>query len=278
MSKEFKSLLILSTGRTGTKFLAKTLQVILPHADVFHEGGERSRLINILSHAHLAGFFPRQGPVLAWRMAIQPALTRAQQNTTIYIDANNHLYVFGTGNPGLYPNLKIIHIVRDPRDYIRSHINWSKSRLKSFIANYLVPFWQPSGFLLGEYSWADWSGLNRLERYAWIWSYKNRLIQQMEMSQVPYLRIKFEDLFGGKDPGSTLADMLDFIGFNAPGDLNDYFARTINASKQHIPTWPEWTGSTCQRINAICGELMRSYGYGSEPEWQRKCSQSDRRL
>ncbi len=272
MNNVFQSILILSTGRTGTKFLAKTLQILLPQAAVFHEGGEKSRLVNILSHAQLVGIIPEKLPFYAWKMAILPGLRQAQEKKSIYIDANNHLYVFAIMNKDLYPSLKIIHIVRDPRDYIRSHINWSRSRLKSFIANYLTPFWQPSGFLMGDMSLSNWRDLSRLEKYAWIWVFKNRYIQQLETVNTPYLRVRFEDLFHSNDPGSVLNTMLSFIDVKIEGDLNLYFNKTINASKVNIQSWPTWNAEICKKINIICGELMELYGYGSEPDWIQKCS------
>lgn len=275
MSDRFQTLLILSTGRTGTKFLAKTLQMLIPQAAVYHEGGEKSRLINILSHAQLANIVPDSLPKLSWRTAILPALEQAQQEKSFYIDANNHLYIFGILNRNLYPSLKIIHIVRDPRDYIRSHISWSRSRVKSFIANYLTPFWQPSGWLMEDMSMADWFSLNRLEKYAWIWTFKNGYIQQLESSETPYLRVRFEDLFYSEDPGSVLSSMLAFIDVEVSKDLNKYFASTINASRGNIQSWPGWSADTCRKIQSICGELMDMYGYGGEPEWIHKFSSGE---
>ena len=176
----------------------------------------------------------------------------------------------------MYPSLKIIHIVRDPRDYIRSHINWSRSRVKSFIANYLTPFWQPVGYLLSDMSWADWFNLNRKEKYAWIWLFKNRYIQQIEVSETPYLRVRFEDLFNSENPGSVLSSILDFIDVRVTEDLNQYFDNTINASKVNIQSWPTWNRQTCRKIHSICGEMMGLYGYGSEPDWIQQCSLGER--
>ena len=45
---------------------------------------------------------------------------------------------------------EIKHIVRDPRSYVTSHLNFSRQKGTSFIANYFVPFWQPNPFLVGE--------------------------------------------------------------------------------------------------------------------------------
>ena len=78
MTKQGQSVLILSTGRTGTKFLADVLGETNPEANVYFEGGERSRLINILSNAHLAGILPESFLLAAWKQAIYQPLRKTQ--------------------------------------------------------------------------------------------------------------------------------------------------------------------------------------------------------
>ncbi len=273
MNNPFQSVLFLSTGRTGTKFLASTLGEIIPEADVFHEGGERSRLINIISHAYLAGIVPLSFPSSAWKIAISDQLKRTQETKSYYIDCNNHLYILAQIRPELYPGLKVIHIVRDPRTYIRSHLNWSRGRLKSWIANYLTPFWQPTGYMVGEMSYQGWLRLSKLEKFAWVWNYKNKFIQQFEGSSTPYLRIKFEDLFEVPNPESGFKKILDFIGVASPDHINIFFRNSINASqKQSIPGWMEWPSEICNSIASLCKQGMNTYGYGSEQDWIRKVS------
>ena len=34
-----------------------------------------------------------------------------------------------------------------------------------------------------------------------------------------------------------------------------------------FPAWPEWTDAQCMQLESLCGERMRSYGYGDEPQW-----------
>ena len=82
-------------------FFANLFKELAPQAEVYHEAGERSRLINILTHAHLSGFLPIEAPLWAWKRAIAPDLINCKQE--IYIDSNNHLYAFLPLKPDLYP-------------------------------------------------------------------------------------------------------------------------------------------------------------------------------
>ncbi len=274
MDKPFQSILFLSTGRTGTKFLASILRDSVPKANVYHEAGERSRWVNILSHARLAGIVPDQLVIAAWKGSVRKTLTETQKIKQIYIDANNHIYQLAVRHPELYPALKVVHIVRDPRTYIRSHLNWSRGRIKSFIANYLTPFWQPTAPLVGDMSWSEWLRLGKLERFAWVWTYKNKIIGQLENSPVPYLRVRFEDLFSSTQPAKTYLEILDFIGLKDFPPADGYFQRSINASqKRAIPDWQNWTDELCSEIDEICGGLMVAYGYGGEDEWMEKVHQ-----
>jgi hypothetical protein len=271
MSKQFQSTLILSTGRTGTKFLASVLGDLYPEVNVYHEGGERSRLVNIFSNAHLAGIVPEWLLLRVWKRAIEKQLVLTQNQNKNYIDSNNHLYVIAALWPELYQNLKVIHIVRDPRTYIRSHLNWSRSRFKSFIANYLTPFWQPMACLQGDMRISEWINLSKLEKFAWIWQYKNSLIAQLGESQIPYLSITFEDLFEVSHPEKSFNRLLDFIGLPPCEHVEKHFQTSINVSqKRRIPAWTQWPDELCRSIASLCGQGMVKYGYGGEPEWIKK--------
>jgi len=271
MNKPFHSILFLSTGRTGTKFLASILRDTVRAASVFHEAGERSRLINILSHASIANVIPDKLVQDAWKLAIEKQLKETQENKRYYIDANNHIYFLAVNHPELYPGLKVVHIVRDPRTYIRSHLNWSYSRVKSFLANYLTPYWQPTGSITGDMPRGEWLGLSKLERFAWIWNFKNAYINRLEGSSTPYLWVRFEDLFSSIDPGTTYQKILDFIGINYKEPVAEYFQRPINASKKtHIPEWTSWSTHQCRMVDHLCREGMTKYGYGNEPDWIEK--------
>lgn len=269
MVDDIRAVVLLSTGRTGTMFFAHLFQTRFPSlCDAYHEAGERSRLINIFSNAHLAGLAPAWLPRQAWKRAVEPALRRCRK--PFYIDSNNHLYALVPREPSLYPNLKVIHIVRDPRDYVRSHINWARHRRKSFVANYLTPFWQPNAALVGEMSWREWRRFSSLERFAWIWDFKNRLIASLE-GRVPYLRVKFEHFFQHPSPEDAVHRMLRFIGLPALDTPASIFQQRVNPNRgASFPRWQEWTPLQCRQLERICGATMQEYGYGGEAKWQQK--------
>jgi hypothetical protein len=250
-------------------FFANLFRELLPQACVYHEAGERSRLINIFTNAHLGGLFPKRFLVWMWRITIAPGLHSCSKD--YYIDSNNHLYGLVPLMPELYPNLKVIHIVRDPRSYVRSHLNWARHRSKSFIANYLVPFWQPNAFLLRDMTLFQWFKASRFERFAWIWDFKNRLISRLEETEVPYLRVRFEDFFGSSTPEMHLNRILRFIGLPEVSGINERFSRPVNPNEgQSFPAWPEWSPWQCYRLQVLCGYTMKQYGYGGERNWIKK--------
>jgi len=265
------STVILSTGRTGTMFFADLLKTLLPNVDVYHEAGERSRLINIFMHAYLSGLLPRNVPIWAWQQAIAPNLYHRMNPN--YIDSNNHIYTFVPEFPELYSNLKVIHIVRDPRTYVSSHINWARHRPKSFIANHIVPFWQPNAYLLKQMPFKEWILLTPLERFAWIWDFKNNFIKQLENSGIPYLLVRFEDFFGGNDPEKYLNQIFSFLNLPKVSKTNSFFQQPVNPGvKKTFPSWHNWTAIQCNKFQIICGATMASYGYGHEGEWKKLVS------
>jgi hypothetical protein len=256
-------------------FFANLFKELVPQADVYHEAGERSRLINIFTHAHLSGFLPIEAPLWAWKRAIAPDLINCKQE--IYIDSNNHLYAFLPLKPDLYPNLHIVHLIRDPREYVRSHINWARHRFKSFIANFFTPFWQPNAWLLKEMSWKKWTFLNQFQRFSWIWQYKNQRISQLSDSGIPYMRIYFEDFFENPDPQKHLERLLNFLNLKTPIGIEDHFKRPMNPAKgKSFPKWQRWSEIQCQQLHSFCGESMKKYGYGNEEDWINKIQTSSK--
>src|SRR5262245_52521536 len=138
--RDTSPVLIVSTGRTGTIFLSRLFGDLYPQVASYHERG-LSRPIQILTNLHYAHLFPVSGLKAAWRLLKGREIGTCKK--PFHMDANCFLYGLAALAPELYPGLKVIHIVRDPRAYTASHLNFSLQKTKSFVANYLVPFWQP---------------------------------------------------------------------------------------------------------------------------------------
>lgn len=263
-----RPIVIISTGRTGTIFFSRIIGELYPEVAAYHERGF-SQPIQILTNAYFAGLFPKQGLILGWKIFKGYEIPTC--NKPYHVDSNCFLYGLSSVAPQLYPGLKVVHIVRDPRTYVTSHLNFAKFRTTSFIANYLIPLWQPSPFLNGEIPWKRFFFFSRLERYAWIWNFKNKIMDSIEHSCIPYLRVRFEDIFYSNTPEDAFNQITDFIGLPRKVDIRERFFQPVNqAPKNTFPEWIDWTPYQCKQLQTLCGERMAKYGFGNEEDWLTK--------
>lgn len=269
--KDTQPILIISTGRTGTIFLSRLFADLYPVTASYHERGA-SRPVQILTNLHFSHIFPKSGLKLAWKFLKGGEIESCEK--PFHIDANCFLYGLAPLAPELYPNLKVIHIVRDPRTYVTSHLNFSRQKDTSFIANYFVPFWQPNPFWVGDIPLGKLFNFTRFEKYCWIWSFKNRVMEGLENSSTPYLRVRFEDLFNTDNPEKIFSKITDFIGLPHLSGINEHFKNPANTStKTDFPEWSEWTAQQAGQLQTLCGAQMTRYGYGGESEWLKKIKQ-----
>ncbi len=84
---------------------------------------------------------------------------------------------------------------------------------------------------------------------------------------------RYEDLFPGPDNGEQVRDMLDFL-VDFPERRHRYnfddsvLRNPVHASgRESFPDWSEWDSTLAHRLDAICGSLMKRFGYGNEPDW-----------
>jgi hypothetical protein len=260
-----KIVFILSTGRTGTKTLAEGLAgdgIKSPHQPPF------SRLLTIASSYYLHGWLPKN--TLEW------LVTHLREPQILKADCRYYIQVFSLDYlpakiiSKKYPNVYIIHIVRDPRTFVRSYLNWMHSRFKSWMANKVVPGWHPSGYFTGELSWREWRWMGEFQRVCWQWAYKNTLLERLFADDERYIRIRFEDLFLTANSG-TLKEMLAFVGIVYRKQFEAMLEKSKNVSrKAHFPAWETWEPGRCAHLNELCSPMMKRFGYGQESLWQEK--------
>ena len=252
-----KIVFILSTGRTGTKTLAEGLvgdNILSPHQP------PHSRFLTIASNYYLHGWLAK--PVLEGlvRHLREPQILQAK--CQFYIQAFSLDYFPAKIISQKYPNVYVVHIIRDPRTFVPSYLNWMHTRFKSFVANKLVPGWQPSGLFTGEISWKRWLKMNEFERVCWQWVYKNRLLQQLFQDDERYMQVRFEDLLLSQTP-DMFRSMLSFVGIPYQDRFDQMLCRPKNSSrKTYFPKWEDWIPERQQQLLDICGEQMQYYGYG----------------
>ena len=251
-----KIVFFLSTSRTGTKTLAEGLmsdEVLSPHQPPF------SRLLTIVSNHYLHGWITKRR--LEWLVSLlrEPQILHANCRYYIQVFSLDHLPAKIVTEK--YPSAYVVHIVRDPRTFVPSYLNWVHSRFKSLVANKLVFGWHPSGFFVGEIPWRDWRRMDEFQRVCWHWAFKNSLIENLFKDYANYIRVRFEELLSEKGV-EMLRDVFSFVGIPYRAKFADIFQVQKNiSSKKHFSSWEHWNPAKQQQLLDICGELMKRYGY-----------------
>lgn len=247
---------ILSTGRTGTKTLAEGLagdDIKSPHQPPF------SRLLTVAGNYHLHGWLSLTA--LEWLVARlrEPQIARA--GCRYYVQVFSLDYWPAKILRQKYANVSIIHLVRDPRTFVPSYLNWTRTRRRSFIANRLVLGWHPSGYFCGRFSWREWRRLDEFQRVCWHWTFKNGLVEQLFAGDARYRRIRFENLFGERNV-ALLKETLAFAGIPFRPHHAALLKQEKNLSrKTYCPPWDALPAARQAQLYRLCGARMQVYGY-----------------
>ena len=174
--------------------------------------------------------------------------------------------------PTVFQDYRIVFIIRDPRDWVRSHMNvrewYYYSNPNTILGTRL------SAEMVGDEPYASrWQGFSRFEKLCWAWNYLNvnavRMLREVHQSMV----IRFEDLFDKSNDGETLRQTIEFITRMESSPEIDYrqeLSRTVGPSAEYtFPRWPDWDADMAMQLETICGEFMEEMGYGEEEEWNR---------
>lgn len=254
-----RSVIILSTGRTGTMALAHYFDAHYADVTATHEP-KPSRTLRIYSGRYMAGKFTLDD--LRARLHRARTDLLAKVPTTVYVESNWYLYGFLEVLRDVFPRPRILHVVRDPRTLIPSYINFGTFRFPKALLVNLVPYWYVRPEQQDPQAPQTWSKMTPAERLAFHWKVVNtQLSRGRELYGDDYLLLRYEDIFAPGCPG--LGQVADFIGVPRKDEtLRQASESKVNASRRKsCPPWKEWEEPQRQRVLAICGDLMREYGY-----------------
>lgn len=262
-----KVLLFVSTGRTGTKTLANFFKDTFPEVASYHQPAY-SRFINVFSNMYLSNLLPEsflRGFIFSFKF---PQI--AECKSKIYVEANTMNYVVAPFFEALGLELHVVHVIRDPRDWVTSYINWVNGRAYSKIADTVVPFWHVNGYLSGDFSLYDWLKMDDFKKMCWYWSYENRVILDRCNKLVSFQTIKFEDLIIHRDE-NMFQNIFNRLDMDFDSSYLKYFDKRQNVSNtKFLDKWISWGSNLCKILDCYCSDLMDIYGYGLESEWRER--------
>lgn len=259
-----KYVFILSTGRTGTTYIAN---YFANYENVYsvHEPKPSWRL-RMWSMASLEKNIDTDYLYKIFAKLRKRKTDKIREK--IYIESNPFLKGFAVCLAKNIPNISIIHIVRDPRDSITSSINNGTLRLKKRLVMSLIPYWH----LRPIKPFAKKNVI--IKKIARAWLLTNSHINESGNYADNYMRIRFEDLFHDTE---KMKELVNFIGMEEEyieETKTNFSKKSRNASKYNdIQNWKNWSPSFAKQIDAVLGETMKEYGYGEEKEWQSKINE-----
>ncbi len=260
MYNAYSPVFILSTGRSGSKFIAGLLD-LSPQADSFHE--PRPTLQYFSNYA----FHHQDQPEILEKMingARMELVLETLIQDKIYIESNQCLTFFAPILKGIFKNAKFIHVIRHPGDFVRSAIRkgwhkndsiWESGRIRAEDAN-------------------SWNKLDHVARLAWVWDATNRFIEKFK-NNLPSTEIftcKIEDLTTN---WQKPRDLFSFAGVRQPTDseishfqkqrINEFRVgpnEPPNIQKIHqFPEYEDWDEEMKQSLSIYSKELARLYKY-----------------
>jgi hypothetical protein len=211
---------IVSTGRTGTNFLANffaenfsnVYSVHEPYPDLFNIGMGKFRGQN--------GLFTTQKKIKIARYKQHKKLNKKENE--IYLESNPNLAFILPELRQIFPHAKVIYVTRDIKTYLVSAYNKSpdNSNENFFYGendhrNRITP--DDLGDIHYSKVWDNW---DRFQRIAWFWTKCNEKIIR-DLHQTDYLKVKFEDLFQGDKSVNKFKEVINYLG------LNSYFKKSL---------------------------------------------------
>lgn len=247
---------ILSPGRSGSTFLAQYIQKVGQITDNLHQTNS-SRRINILSNIACNSKNLQIRLINRFNLIDKPKST-ADPLHSVYL-----MHYFQ--NQGLTEDMRIIHLVRDPRDFISSFINYKNRKLSGVVAHHIIPFWMPNPLLTKEKRIIEYLFMPKYEHYAWIWKFKNEMFSKLSKYSDNYRVFRIEDITS--DPGK-MKELLDFIEIAYTNIDDELLSKKVTPSKiNSFPKWKSWNERMAKNVFKHCNDQMKKYGYGNEPEW-----------
>lgn len=242
---------IVSTGRTGTQFFAEFFN-LFPSVRSLHEPQPDFLKLGIEYAQGLVDFETASRQIELKRRAYCHELK--QEGIKLYVESNNRFFSLLKPLRAVFPHSKVIYIVRDGRDYVRSGISrvWYTEHDK-------VPRLRADMFPDDLHA-KQWRQMDRFEKIAWRWQKKDGFIHADFQHLDNALKVKFEDIF--YDPErSGVYQISRFIGI-PDNETRHYLTkmgnRKVNTnSKQVIPKWMHWNDEMKQAFDKIAAHHMQ---------------------
>jgi hypothetical protein len=252
-----RALFVVSTGRTGTQFLARTVEAW--GARSHHEPGPW--WLRHLSNAHASGAVSQARAVRLLHRVRDPA--RAADEPWFEASCLHH----GLVGPLLaaFPEATVVQVVRHPVGYVRSAQDWGAYRFGGRPLN-LLPYRRLAPPQFDRWNAAErvrWVGQDQFGRLAWAWAAMNRAMRTQGEGSDRFRVARFEDLTDAARGPAELGRLAGDLGLSvAPDVLAAAVQKRVNASQ---PKAGDWTPAQWATLVELTADEAAHYGYELTP-------------
>lgn len=257
---QYCSVFILSTGRSGSKFLASLLN-LAPNIDAYHEPRPTLQYFSNYAYHNQKQKETLRNMIHAARME---QILEAHIHNKVYVESNQCLTFFAPVISSLFMKSKFVHVVRHPGNFVRSAIR------KGWHVNDSI--WESGRVRMTDDG--GWTTLDQLEKLAWVWLTTNRFLENFKkgISAERSMTLRIENLYAKTN---KVQELLSFVGAEAvPLEQLIAVQKTrINEFRKgadeppnimkvvHFPEYQDWTLEAKGKLRKYCQELADKYGY-----------------
>jgi hypothetical protein len=248
---------VLSTGRVGTKTLAKLLRLA---KNIFSYHEPKPLLYGLSNLSYMQSIDP--GSILD---VLGQAFSTTREELLNYSLICNRGYVETSPQvtflaPAIFksiPNVRFIHLVRDPRAVVRSGMRrrWYDGHPAD--KTRIVP---NTNTEIGKL----WKNYSSFQKNLWLWNETNHWIMDF-LSKLPdnrILQVRAEDVFSGRI--DILNEIFSFISAPVPNKnkIQRVLGKQLNQQKTgSFPKPSDWTSEMHSDLRALAGKTANKLGY-----------------
>lgn len=253
--RKARCLFVLSTGRTGTKTLARLLDLSREVA-AFHEPRPQLLKERQIARWEVHANERKYRHIFIW--ARGTPLFKSTLDERVYAETSARLTFFAPVIADLLPNAKFLFIHRRPFGVVRSGMKrgWYVDHPADYARVRPVK---------GEEFFDRWDEMSPFKKICWYWRVYNDFALDFceQVSSSRTLIVRASELF----EGSAVSRIFDFLNVQRPCSkaVEEVLSKKLNAQREGtFPEPEEWTPSMHQTLRGIAGQTMERLGYSTK--------------